>query len=86
MLAKRARLRQDRVPLVLVPPAMGTRLVDGDGRRIWGTSRQVFFGSKGQGDAATDGVLEEFSLLPGLLSYDVLGGLLHFLEDVGGYR
>lgn len=87
LLAKRARFDDVRVPLIFVPSALGTRLVHANGHRVWGGSKQVLLGppKDGTGEASTDGLLEQLPIIPGLLSYDVFGGLLHFLERVGGY-
>lgn len=87
LLAQRARTKEDRVPMIFVPPVMGTKLVDSDGGRIWGSAIDVFRGVPrcDSPDAKPEGLLEDFSIVPGLLSYDVFGGLLTFLQRVGGY-
>jgi pimeloyl-ACP methyl ester carboxylesterase len=86
VLRRRARSSRTRVPLVLVPSLMGTRLVDPRGRGVWSSKRQLYFPLSSLGtEARTAGLLEGFTLLPGLWSYDVYGGLVRYLERIGGY-
>jgi hypothetical protein len=88
LLRQRALAVKERRPLVLVPGMLGTRLIDGQGRSLWGTTRRLYQGpSIGAAPGVrTDGLLAELSLIPRLLGYDIHGGLLRFLEAVGGYR
>jgi hypothetical protein len=77
-----------RLPLVIVPGMFGCRLVDGRGRLLWGSTWRLYRGppiARAEG-ARPDGVIDGLALVPGLLDYDVHGGLLRFLEEVGGYR
>jgi pimeloyl-ACP methyl ester carboxylesterase len=87
LLRRRARLARDRCPLVVVPSILGTRLADRRGRLLWGGLRGLYFGPPvaDETDVVTAGLLHGFTILPGLLHYDVFGGLLRFLADVGGY-
>ena len=87
LLRRRARLVRDRRPLVVVPSILGTRLADQRGRLLWGGVRRLYFGPAvgDETDVVTAGLLHGFTILPGLLHYDVFGGLLRFLADVGGY-
>src|SRR2546428_6231778 len=87
LLRRRARLVRDRCPLVVVPSILGTRLADQRGRLVWGGVRRLYFGPAvgDETDVVTAGLLHGFTILPGLLHYDVFGGLLRFLADVGGY-
>ena len=87
LLRRRARLARDRVPLVVVPSILGTRLADRRGRLLWGGVRSLYFGPAvaDEPGVVTAGLLRGFTILPGLLHYDVFGGLLRFLADVGGY-
>jgi hypothetical protein len=88
LLRERARAAQRRLPLILIPPMLGTKLRGHDGRSLWGTTRSVFFGSDFGGDEEVrlDGVLDGFLLVPGLYSHDIHGGLIRYLQRVGGYR
>ena len=84
-LRRRARDRRP-LPLVLVPSIMGTRLLDPRGRGVWSTKRQLYLPfSSLHVEARPAGLLEGFSLVPGLWSYDVYGGLVRYLERIGGY-
>ena len=87
LLRRRARLVRDRRPLVVVPSILGTRLADQRGRLLWGGVRRLYFGPPvgDEADVVTAGLLHGFTILPGLLHYDVFGGLLRFLAEVGGY-
>jgi len=86
-LRRRARRRQQHTPLVLVPSILGTRLVDSRGRGGWSTTRDLY----GLPFSATTkelhpaGLLEGFTVVPRLWSYDVYGGLVRYLVRVGGY-
>jgi hypothetical protein len=88
LLKRRASAGAQRPPLILVPALFGTRLVDGQGRTIWGATRSVFFGPPigGASDVRPSGLLEELPILPGLVGQDIHGGLMRFLTEVGGYR
>jgi pimeloyl-ACP methyl ester carboxylesterase len=87
LLRQRARLRGTRRPVILVPSILGTRLVDERRRVVWGSFLRLFRGPSVMESAAhPEGLLEGFPLVPGLLSYDVYGALVRFLEHVGGYR
>jgi pimeloyl-ACP methyl ester carboxylesterase len=86
LLAGRARLGA-RPPVILVPSILGTRLVDPRGRTLWGSLPRLFTGPPlASGAARPGGLVEGFSLIPGLLAYDVYGAMVRFLEGVGGYR
>jgi len=87
LLRRRARLVAERTPAVLVPSILGTRLADARGQMAWGSARRLYFGAP-IGDAPglhTVGLLQGFTVVPGVLQYDVFGGLLRFLRSVGGY-
>jgi pimeloyl-ACP methyl ester carboxylesterase len=87
LLAGRARLGGARPPVILVPSILGTRLVDPGGRTLWGSLPRLFGGPDiCSGAAQPAGLLEGFTLFPGLLAYDVYGAMVRFLEHVGGYR
>jgi hypothetical protein len=77
--------RGRRVPVVLVPGMFGTRLVDERRRVLWGTTTRLYFGPSIAGGTGvrTDGVLDELTLIPGLLGYDCYGGLTRFLDGAG---
>lgn len=83
----RAREADRRAPLVVVTPFLGTKLVDGRGRSLWGDTRRLFFGLRfaGRKDVHTKGPLEELPIVPGLYAQDILGGLLRFLERAAGF-
>jgi hypothetical protein len=84
--AARARAA-GRPPLVFVPSCFGTALDDVDGAPIWGHRRQFWLGPHFTDERAAgrQALLAEFPLLPGLWGYDVFGGYLRYLEQVGGY-
>src|ERR671937_1708274 len=87
LLRRRARLIAERTPVVLVPSVLGTRLVDARGRLAWGSVRRLYAGVP-LGDEPgirTAGLLRGFTVIPGLLHYDVFGALVRFLVGVGGY-
>lgn len=88
LLSRRARRVRERAPVVLVPGMFGTRIVDGRGRTLWGSTLRLYGGPSitGAEDARPAGILADLSLVPGLVGIDVYGGLVRFLEDVGGYR
>jgi hypothetical protein len=93
-LALRTRRLRERAqshphaPVVIVPSVLGTRLVDAGSRTIWGDLRTLYAytGPPLTHAVAASGLLEGFALLPGLLAYDVFGGLIRFLERIGRYR
>lgn len=87
LLWHRARRAAERPPLILIPSVLGTRLVDARGKGLWNTTAQLYFGNRVPPAAPihTNGLLEKFSLVPGLLAYDVYGGMVRFLERAG-YR
>jgi pimeloyl-ACP methyl ester carboxylesterase len=87
LLRRRARLVTERTPVVLVPSILGTRLADQGGRLAWGSARRLYFGAPlwDEPEIRTAGLLRGFTVIPGLLQYDVFGGLLRFLSGVGGY-
>lgn len=88
VLRQRARRTKSRPPLIVIPSMLGTILRDASGRVLWGGTRNLYLGAP-IGTAANvraAGALEQLALIPGVYSYDVLGGLLRFLERVGGYR
>jgi hypothetical protein len=88
LLRERACAARERLPLVLVPSMFGTRLQDGWGQLLWGRTRALYFGPPiaEAHDVEPAGLLFEFRLLPGVFAYDVLGGLVRFLQRVAGYR
>jgi hypothetical protein len=87
LLRKRARDGSSRPPVVLVPSILGTRLVDEQGRSGWGSTRALYGVASSRPGAALrhEGLLEDFTLVPRLWSYDVYGGLVRYLERIGGY-
>lgn len=89
LLAERAARAKaaGRPPLVFVPSCFGTALDDADGGAIWGHRRQFWVGPHftDQRVAARRRFLAEFPLVPGLWGFDVFGGYLRYLEQVGGY-
>jgi len=88
LLKERARSASPRNPVVLVPPVLAVRLVDGAGRPVWGQTRHLWRGpsvSRAQ-NVKPAGLIEAFTIVPGLVSHDVFGGMVRFLEDIGGYR
>jgi hypothetical protein len=84
----RSRDRRERVPVVVVPPMLGTRLRDADGRRLWGWTRNIFRGPEvgACSEAVVDGPLERLTLVPGIYGHDVHRGMIEYLCRVGGYR
>jgi pimeloyl-ACP methyl ester carboxylesterase len=87
LLAGRARMAGPRPPVILVPSILGTKLVDTGGRTLWGSFPRLFGGPPICSSAARPGgLLDGFSVIPGLLAYDVYGAMVRFLEEVGGYR
>ncbi|HVY30809.1 MAG TPA: hypothetical protein VHB79_29825 [Polyangiaceae bacterium] len=86
-LQRRARSAGARPPLVLVPSVLGTRLVDGHGRGGWSSTAELYgLAPSGRHDELhPDGLLEGFTVVPRLWSYDTYGGLVRYLERVGGY-
>ncbi len=84
----RRRAQQTRrPPLVLVPSILGTRLVDQRGRGGWSSTRDLYWPpfSTGTHDLRPAGLLEGFTVVPRLWSYDVYGGLVRYLVRTGGY-
>lgn len=81
LLALRGRRAGDRRPVVLVPGMCGTRLDTERGRPLWGTTRTLYYGQQisRRTDVRTNGLLRELTLVPGLLSYDVFGGMVRSL-------
>jgi len=88
LLRERASAAKDRAPVVIVPALFGTRLVNGDGRVIWGATSNVFFGPSigGATGVRPAGLLEELPIIPGVVGQDIHGGLMRYLEEIGGYR
>jgi pimeloyl-ACP methyl ester carboxylesterase len=86
-LQRRARSTRVRPPLVLVPSVLGTRLVDGHGRGGWSSTAELYglAPSGSQNELHPDGLLDGFTVVPRLWSYDTYGGLVRYLERVGGY-
>jgi len=86
-LQRRARGTTARPPLVLVPSILGTRLVDNHGRGGWSSTAELYgLGQSGrQNELHPDGLLDGFTVVPRLWSYDTYGGLVRYLERVGGY-
>jgi hypothetical protein len=85
LLARRGQSVRDRRPVVLVPGMCGTRLTDERGAVLWGSTAALYFG---RGLTRRDGVrpgglLRELTLVPGLLAYDVFGGLVRALGRAG---
>lgn len=87
LLARRSRLRGERMPAVLVPGILGVHLADERGRAVWGPTRRLYAGPPFATAPLHPGdLLRRFPLVPPLWEYDVYGGLLRFLCRVGGYR
>lgn len=86
-LRRRARSTEERPPLVLIPSVLGTRLVDSHGRGGWNSTAELYgVAPSGRLDELRpDGLLEGFTVVPRLWSYDTYGGLVRYLERVGGY-
>ncbi len=84
----RSRRLRDRPAVILIPSILGTRLLDGRGRSLWATTRDLYFGPRFDGakEVRTAGLLEHFTVVPAIFAHDVYGGLLRFLERIGGYR
>jgi len=85
-LLRRRAAGRERAPAVLVPSVFGTRLVGERGRSVWGSVRRLYSRPGLDAPARPTDLLTGFTLVPGLLEYDVFGGLLRFLGDAGGYR
>jgi hypothetical protein len=84
-LAARARGASKR-PLVIVPSVLGTRIADRDGRVLWGTAVRLYAGPPvATAEGTPAGLLDGFTIVPGVLAYDVFGGLVRALVSVGGY-
>jgi pimeloyl-ACP methyl ester carboxylesterase len=86
MQAKRGHAVVERAPLVLIPGMCGTRLVDDRGRVVWGSLARMYTGQSIASATRAAGLLEGVALVPGLVGVDIYGGLVRFLERVGGYR
>ncbi len=88
-LARRGREPGARRPVVLVPGMCGSRLTDGRGRFVWGTTSRLYVGGPfaARSDLRVAGLLRELRLVPGLLAYDIFGGFVRafgragFVED-----
>jgi len=85
LLARRGRSVRDRRPVVLVPGMCGTRLDSERGLPLWGTTRTLYFGSRvsRRDDVRTNGLLRELTIVPGLYSFDVFGGMVRALGRAG---
>ncbi len=85
LLARRGRRARDRRPVVLVPGMCGTRLDTAGGFPIWGTTRSLYVGPRftRRMDVRTNGLLRQFTVVPGLYAYDVFGGMVRALSRVG---
>lgn len=85
LLARRGRGADQRRPVVLVPGMCGTRLSTDGGRPLWGTTQTLYFGQpvSRRTDVRTNGLLRQLTLVPGLLSYDVFGGMVRALGRAG---
>lgn len=83
-LRRRARARAQRPPVIVVPPVLGSRLIDPGGRAVWGAAARLFVGRHfaEAPELRADGVLDGFTLLPGVYRHDVFGGLLRYLARV----
>lgn len=88
LLLRRRSRAASRAPLIIVPGMFGTRLVDGAGQLLWGSTAALYRGPAiGAAEGVrSDGLLEALQLVPGLAQVDIQGSLLRFLEGVGGYR
>jgi hypothetical protein len=88
LLRERAGAVKERAPVIIVPPLFGTRLVNGDGRMIWGATSNVFFGPTigGAEGVRPAGLLEHMPIIPGVVGQDIHGGLMRYLVEIGGYR
>jgi hypothetical protein len=86
-LRRRALAHDDRRPVILVPSILGTRLVDEQGRSGWGSTGALYgkLPTRSGTDLRHAGLLEGFTLVPRLWTYDVYGGLVRYLERIGGY-
>lgn len=83
-LRRRARARGQRPPVIVVPPVLGSRLVDRGGRVVWGAAARLFVGRQfaEARELRADGVLDGFTVIPGVYQHDVFGGLLRYLARV----
>ena len=88
LLRRRAAGVAGRPPVVLVPSLFGSRLVDERGLGLWGTTRELFLhGDRGREDGVrATGLVEGLTVIPGLWAHDIYGGMVRFLERIGGYR
>jgi hypothetical protein len=85
LLARRMRAVGERTPVVLVPGMCGTRLVDEQGRVVWGSLARLYAGPSITTATRSAGLLESIEVIPGVAGVDVYGGLVRFLERAG-YR
>lgn len=85
LLARRGRSARERRPVVLVPGMCGTRLDSTRGLPLWGTTRTLYFGPRvsRRADVRTKGLLRQLTIVPGLYSYDVFGGMVRALGRAG---
>jgi hypothetical protein len=85
LLARRGQNVRERRPVVLVPGMCGTRLIDERGAVLWGSTAALYFGRgvTRRDDVRPGGLLRELTLVPGLLAYDVFGGLVRALGRAG---
>src|SRR5216110_3069512 len=80
LLRHRARLVTVRRPVILVPSVLGATLVGAGGRVVWGSLPRLFGGPSLLGETVQPArVLEGFTVVPGLWTYDVHGALARFL-------
>jgi len=86
LLRARAEALTVRRPVILVPSVLGTRLADEHGTMVWGSVRRLFLGPAPPDGARPAGLLTGFKIVPGVWEYDVFGGLVRFLDHVGGWR
>lgn len=87
-LRARAAALRERRPVIVVPSVLGTCLLDERGSVLWGTLPRLYFGPSISfaPRAIARGTLDGFPVLPYVFRYDIYGGLLRYLETVGGYR
>jgi hypothetical protein len=85
LLSRRGRNAGARRPVVLIPGMCGTRLTSARGGVAWGSTAALYVGRgvAGRGDLRPGGLLRQLTLVPGLLAYDVFGGLVRALGRAG---